>query len=458
MAGIGFVLRNLNRRDDLIGVLMSYGYSGLISTGPWILTSLTLGGSLLFGSLFTSYEDQAIFRIIIIYNFAFSLVFSGPALMVATRYLSDLIFEKQVEYAPGLFIGAMILVLGLQMPLAIAFYGHTNLEPEVKLLAVGNFVLIAGIWLVSIFLSALKSYNTITRTFAVGMASAMVLAALMAVRWSVSGMLLGFNLGLGIIFFSLAARVFSEYHYPVKRPFAFLGYFRKYWELAASGLFFNLAAWADKWIMWFSPQRDLPASGMISYPDYDSAMFLAYLTVVPSLAIFMVSVETSFFEKYNRFFKDVQRHKSYARLKAGQEAIVSSILKSGRNLFIIQGVISAAAILAAPSLFQSLSINYLQLSIFRVGVLGAFFHIMMMFLTILLSYFDFRRPVLKINLIFMIANAGLTLLSLKYGFKYYGFGYFISSLIAFSAAYFTLFHHLERLPFYVFIRNNPSIR
>ena len=44
-----------------------------------------------------------------------------------------------------------------------------------------------------------------------------------------------------------------------------------------------------------SRARTMLDSGMIMYSDYDSAMFLAYLTIIPSMAIFMFSVETNFF-------------------------------------------------------------------------------------------------------------------------------------------------------------------
>ena len=48
MAGIGFELRKLLRRDSLLGLLQAYTYAGLISSGPWVLSIL---GILLVGIL-----------------------------------------------------------------------------------------------------------------------------------------------------------------------------------------------------------------------------------------------------------------------------------------------------------------------------------------------------------------------------------------------------------------------
>ena len=38
MAGIGFELRKLLRRDSLLGMMQAYAYAGIISSGPWVLS------------------------------------------------------------------------------------------------------------------------------------------------------------------------------------------------------------------------------------------------------------------------------------------------------------------------------------------------------------------------------------------------------------------------------------
>lgn len=48
MAGIGFELRKMLKRDSLLGLLRAYTYAGIISSGPWILSIV---GILLIGIL-----------------------------------------------------------------------------------------------------------------------------------------------------------------------------------------------------------------------------------------------------------------------------------------------------------------------------------------------------------------------------------------------------------------------
>ena len=78
MAGIGFELRKLARRDDLLGLVESYAHSALASTGPWLFTIIALSGTVMFGSRYISFDEMTDFRLIVIYNFAFSLVVSAP--------------------------------------------------------------------------------------------------------------------------------------------------------------------------------------------------------------------------------------------------------------------------------------------------------------------------------------------------------------------------------------------
>ena len=39
MAGIGFELRKLLRKDSLLGLVQAYAYAGVIGSGPWVLSS-----------------------------------------------------------------------------------------------------------------------------------------------------------------------------------------------------------------------------------------------------------------------------------------------------------------------------------------------------------------------------------------------------------------------------------
>lgn len=458
MAGIGFVLRKLARQNNLIGLIQAYTHSALASTGPWILTVIAIGSIMAFGGRFASRVDLYDFRIIIIYNFGFSLVMSGPIFMTVTRYLADRIHFKDVSSAPGMLIGALLLIFVTQFPVVFLFYiYYSDFILEVKLLAIANFMLISIIWLISVFITALKDYKTVTQAFVIGMTITVLAAVFFARFWGANGMLAGFNIGLTYIIGVLIARIFAEYPYRLKEPFGFLGYFKKYWELALGGFVYNAGVWADKWVMWFAPEAEKMSNGLVLYPNYDSAMFLAYLTIVPSMAIFVFSIETNFFEHYLRFYRDIQSKANFRKIQQNHHSIIRSIFSSSRNFLILQGSICGMSIILAPKIFDALGVNYLQIGIFRYGVLGAFFQVLTLFLTILLSYFDNRRYTLLIQIFFLITNAGFTFFFMSMDFKYYGYGYFLSTVSTFVLASLITIGYVIKLPYHTFITTNTSV-
>jgi polysaccharide biosynthesis protein PelG len=459
MAGIGFELRKLTQRDDLLGVIQGVVHSSMASTGPWLFTILSLGGVVLLSSRSVSPQEAAVFQLVIIYNFAFSLVMSSPVVMLMTRFLADSIYEKNVEDAPALLLSALSFLFALQLLAAGPFYlFYVNLDTPARLVALANFFLLTGIWVVGVFLTALKDYDSITTSFGAGVVVSLAGSAYLAPRYSTTGMLAGFTAGMALIFFSLVARVFAEYPYRVSLPFKFAVSLKKYWEIGVAGLLYNTAIWADKWIMWFCDERKVLPSRMMSYPDYDSGMFLAYLSIVPAMAMFVFSIETEFFEKYLRFYRDIQRHTNYAAIERNHREIIGSLLSGIRNFAVLQGSICVLTILVAPQIFAAFGISFVQLGIFRFGVLGAFFHVLFLFMTIILSYFDLRRVAVSLQGLFLVSNAGFTLLSLKLGFPWYGHGYFLAVLLCFSVALFVTIHYVRQLPYQAFVSTNTSAR
>jgi polysaccharide biosynthesis protein PelG len=326
-----------------------------------------------------------------------------------------------------------------------------------RLAAFLNLLGIAGIWTAGVFITALKDYRALMLSFASGLIGGIVLAAILGERWGASGMLLGFDAGLAITLFTLIARIFSEYPTRASHPFVFLPYFQKYWDLALTALAYNLAIWADKWLMWLAPERQRLAIGFVNFPDYESAMFLAYLSIVPSMAAFTLIIETRFFENYARFYDDIQRHVSYGKIHANHQAVIEAIMNGARNFVVLQGSICFVGILLAPQILDALGVSFLQLNIFRIGLLGAFFHSGFLFLMIVLTYFDVRRITLAIAVVFLVANCLVTIATLKLGFPYYGYSYFLSALAAFAAAFLATAQILDRLPYQAFIRNNASV-
>lgn len=461
MAGIGFVLKKLTEKDDLLGIFRAFTHSAVASCGPWLFTVLALAAiSMLFPEMYVS-EDTLNFREIVVYNFSISLVLSAPIYMVITRYLADALHRKNVTFTITVLMQGMGMLYAILVPVGILFYfSYTELDLDMRLSGFVNLLLIGPIWLIGVFVLGLKDYVGVTRAFGVGMLIAFFAAQWLKSDYGATGLLNGFNLGLGYILFAQIAKVLAEYPYPLTGPTKLHLYFRRYWELAVAGVFYNAGFWVDKWLMWFlAPEHITLPSNLRYFPAYDSATFLAYLTIVPAMALFVFSVETHFFVRYQRFYYDILEHRTLQKIRENHQKLINSIMESTRNFIVLQGSITVIAILFSARLFEWLDISFLELGIFRLSTLGAFFQAMMLFELVILAYFDCRRIMMVLQGIFLLTNAVFTYVTIEWlGFAYYGFGYFLACLVTFLFTSIVLFNHIRMLPYHAFITNNNSLR
>ena len=193
MAGIGFELNKLAKRDDLMGIAGAYFNSAFAIAGPWLFTVVALAiTTYLYGG--SNSVELLNFRGVIVYNFSFSLALSAPVYTVMTRYLADQIHVKNVTSIPTAMLESMVVVFLFNLGLAVFFYGfYFNMPIALRLAAFANMFLIAGVWLLSIYLTALKDFSSVTWTYIVGMTIAVTAAEFLGDRQA-AGMLAGYNI------------------------------------------------------------------------------------------------------------------------------------------------------------------------------------------------------------------------------------------------------------------------
>ena len=113
MAGIGFELRRmLDERQGFLAKVRAYAAAGLISSGPWLMTILTLTLLHVAGPYLGAKGGVSMFRSIVTYCFAFSLIIQGVGQMAITRWVADLLYAHQYKRVLPAF-SATLLVAGL---------------------------------------------------------------------------------------------------------------------------------------------------------------------------------------------------------------------------------------------------------------------------------------------------------------------------------------------------------
>ena len=119
-------------------------------------------------------------------------------------------------------------------------------------------------------------------------------------------------------------------------------------------------------------------SGLVYAPLYDSAMFMSFLVVVPALAAFIIHVETGLYTNLTRFLDLVLQNGTLEEIQAAADRLSLLIRSSVLHLFIVQAAVSVCAILALPLIVQTFGMQFRQIPIMRLGLLGSVFHLILL--------------------------------------------------------------------------------
>ncbi|RMH37567.1 MAG: histidine kinase [Nitrospirae bacterium] len=454
MAGIGFELRKILTRDTYLSVIQAYAYAGVISSGPWILSII---GILVVGmfSLTVVVPDVLIqqFQLSATYLIAGSLILTGFIQPAFTRYVSDRLFEKQDHVVLGNFHGAICVVTLLcGLVGSVVIWGFFAQESALyRALMIGSFVVLGNIWIATIFLSGIKAYQAILAMYAVGYGIA--IAASLGLRpLGMEGLLLGFFLGQTTMLFGMMALIFR--HYPSELLFSwdFLNRNRMYLSLVLLGFVYNLAIWIDKLLFWFVPETSVAVIGPIrSAPLYDLPIFLAYLSILPAMASFLVRMETDFVERHEAFYTAIREGAPLDTIRRAKQEMMVIVRHGLLEIIKVQGAVCLVIWAGGPTLLDWLGIANVYESLLYVFIVGAGLQVLFLGILNVLFYLDKRREAVWLSCLFLVGNAGLTAWSIHAGPLYYGYGFAGSLLLVVIVGMMLLNKKLQKLEYETFM-------
>lgn len=450
MAGIGFELRKMiDDRGDLVSRIKGYVSAGLISAGPWIMTVITIGGIDLLVRGSATPEDYELFRGLVTYAFAFSLIVVGAIQMAVTRKVADLLYTRDHDAVLPAMVSCMAVLGVIQLLIGATFCWTVDLDLVTSIGAVSLYVVVSLTWIALIWLGVTKDYDAVLRAFAVG--SAVSIAGTWWVRDALGGgaLLLAYGLGQSVTLVMLLSALVRGMDASGKRSLDVFASVPKYPQLVFVGLAYNTAIWADKMIFWFADGVG-PHTGVRFHPLYDSCCFLAYLTVVPALAINLVRVETSFYERYREYYGAILDGLPLREIEEARGRMSHELSDAAIRLLRIQGAITLAFIVFAGPLLAALGIPEAGVPVFRACCLGALFHVFLLVTLLLLLYFDLRRRAALAALCFLGTNATFAAVSVRLGLWSYGLGYALAGLLSLVPALWMLARGLERLEYVTF--------
>lgn len=449
MAGIGFELRKLLQKDTLLGLLEAYTYAGIIGSGPWVLSIL---GVLFIGLMSAALEVPphlvTEFQTSVTYIIASSLVLTGGVQLAFTRFISDRLFEEKDHLVLANVNGLLMIVVlaagGLGSLCLFAFFPGLGVAYRLSMLAA--FVLMCAVWVLTIMLSSMKRYLAILVLFAAGYTVTIVLALLLH-RFGVDGLMAGFVSGHFLLFAGMWLLI--AHHFWQERLIGFEFTRRQfvYPSLIAIGILYNAGVWADKFMFWLFPATSEAVIGPLrTSVIYDLPVFLAYLSVIPGMAAFMVRIETDFVEYYHRFYAGVRNGATLDFIEHMRDEMVESIKQGLVEIAKIQTIATLLTFVAGPALLSALGISEIYLPLLHIQVIGASLQVILLSVLNVFFYLDQRRIILFLCAEFLGLNVALTSFTLWYGAPLYGYGFTVAILVTLATALLLLdrkLHHLE---------------
>jgi uncharacterized membrane protein len=454
MAGIGFELRKLLRKESYLGLFQTYAYASIISSGPWILSIV---GILVVGLLSVAVVVPQFlivqFQISVTYLILSSLIVTGFIQLAFTRFISDRLFEKKDQLVTPNFNGLLLIVMLVSgtIGMFVAFVLFRGLNDLYRLLMLSGFVIMCCIWVATIFLSGMKQYKEIVVLFALGYA--ITVGAALALRpLGMEGLLAGFVLGHFVLLMGMITLTLRNY--PSERfiAFHFLRRGAMYPSLVWTGFLYNLGIWADKLMFWYFPDTSQPVIGpMRASIIYDLPVFLAYLAIIPGMAVFLVRIETDFVEFFDKFYDAVRQGGSLDYIEEMRDEMVFTIRQGIFEIVKIQSITVLVVFVAGPSLLRWLGISELYLSLLYVDVVAASLQVVFLGILNIFFYLDKRAIVVLLTLLFLVANIGFTAVSLHLGAAWYGYGFALALLVTVLAGMRLLERKLETLEYETFM-------
>jgi len=454
MAGIGFELRKYLNDDSFTGSLKAYGFAGLISAGPWVLSIL---GVMLIGIVALSQnmggESIKQFTTSVTWIMGASLVLTGLLQLVFTRFVADRLFEKQDHIVNANLLGAIALTTVVSAVIAIALVFTVFEEPfAYEFLMTANFVTLSNIWIVVIFVAGLKQFKLILVAFAAGYGTTLVLSVLL-LPFGLTGLLAGLLLGHAVLFFLMVGVVLPEYPFSGQVRFEFLRPQLVFPSLIAIGFLYNFGIWVDKLLFWITPATSEAVIGPLrSSLIYDLPIFLAYLSIIPGMAVFLLRIETDFAESYDGFFGAVRGNASLQEIEQLGNNMVVAVREGLNQIVRVQGATILVLYLLGPTLVSWLGISEQYVHLYYINLVGVGAQVLMLAVLNVLFYLDKLRYALVLTGILCTTNALFTAVTLQMGPQYYGYGFGLSMTLSAFAGVILLSREMDNIEYRTFMR------
>lgn len=457
MAGIGFELKKIFKKNSIIAKFRGSTYACITTIGPLILVFVTL----LLIYAFLGYNNilfatKDLLSSAILYIFIFSLCTTAPFNSVLSRYVADKIFENHEEDILPSYYAALTANIAFSALIGISFSVWAVFVGKISVIFMFicycAYIGLVIVFFSMLYLTALKEYLKISLAFFLGMLTTLILGVLfnkvfgIGVDYSIiTAFAIGF-LVTAVIQFSLVKGYFKENSKKYRDVFS---YFKLHWKLLLTNTFYVFGLYIHNFVFWTTDLKIVVERTFVSAPTYDMATFIAMLLNISTTVIFIVQVETNFHDRYQDYCQTVMGGTG-EDIKYAKHKMFEAIYKDLFFIFELQAIITIILYLIALVVLPSIGVGGIILHI-TASLAVAYLLIFMMYnLIIYIYYFNIYNKALMTSAIFFVVTFVGTLISKELNPSLYGLGVLAGAFAGFAYAYFSLSDIEKNLDYYIF--------
>lgn len=455
MEGIGFKFEKVFANKEVLHYSKGNFYCAMVSIGPFIPVAAMLGGiQLMLAGMDKPFELRQLFVVPVIYAFIFSQLAASGFTMLINRFVADkLSLKHHDDIVPSLF-GMISLVTVVGALPAVLFLWSSPLSVWVKLATYILYMQLTIMWVFMVYLSALKEYQKTIKVFLAGVIIALM-PAYLVIKWGFVSIPLGlfWSMDAGLLFINIIDFIFITHFFEgnSEQHFLFLGHFQRASSLFFINLFYTGGLYIHNILMWHSPLGHSVARTYVYAPLYDIPAFLAFLSVLPAMVMFVILMETSFYKKYQVYFSYMTNDGNLSQITRARKEMLVLLWAKLADLLEVQLVFSLLAVILGNFLLPQWGFDNQALNIFNLLALGDYLSCLLLIVIIIQLYFGDRRGALAVAALFLLTNTSFTWYSIGLGEQFYGWGFVAASFVALLLGLQRSIYYLNRMDdYYVF--------
>lgn len=454
MAGIGFELKKLFQHTGVFASLRAFGYATVITTGPMLLGVVLLLG-LMWICTFAGISkfQRELLVCMITYVLLASVTVTSVLSMIVTRFTADMLFEDRNEEVLPSFWGSALLMMvvgGILWLVFLIFSGATFVQGVFLYILFQELILV---WHAMSYLTAIKDYRNMFRSFFVAIGLSLLLGLLLVLFHypAIESLLFSVSVGYGVK--AIWDIVLLYRHFPRSKAsaFSFMEWMDKFPELPWIGFFTNMGLFSHLVIMWFS-EVGVQVKGLFyGAPYHDISALIAFLTILITTVNFVVSVEVNFYPKYRDY------NSLYSDKGTGQDIIQAekemlAVLKNEIFYTALKQLLFSCLAIALGGYVLDLvplGFNEVMKGYFRtLCVAYGLYAIGNMLMLILLYFIDYKGALVG-TAVFAAGTVVFSIISLFFPSLYYGFGFLLAAMLFVVVMLTRLNYYIKRLPYYI---------